>query len=87
MTIRNLKATVIVRRESKKIGSLKKVLKNDTNIKHPHKKLYNPENLSKKGTVTIATTPLNQTIAFYAHHHRALEQPLLSKSKISEHKR
>ena len=87
MTIRNLKATVIVRRESKKLGSLKKVLKNDTNIKHPHKKLYNPENLSKKGTVTIATTPLNQTIAFYAHHHRALEQPLLSKSKISEHKR
>ena len=87
MMIRNLKATVIVRRETKKIGSLKKVLKNDTNIKHPHKKLYNPENLSKKGTVTIATTPLNQTIAFYAHHHRALEQPLLSKSKISEHKR
>ena len=87
MTIRNLKATVIVRRETKKIGSLKKVLKNDTNIKHPHKKLYNPENLSKKGTVTIATAPLNQTIAFYAHHRRALEHPLLSKSKISEHKR
>ena len=87
MMIRNPKATVIVRRETKKIGSLKKVLKNDTNIKHPHKKLYNPENLSKKGTVTIATTPLNQTIAFYAHHHRALEHPLLSKSKISEHKR
>lgn len=87
MMIRNPKTTVIVRRETKKIGSLKKVLKNDTNIKHPHKKLYNPENLSKKGTVTIATTPLNQTIAFYAHHRRALEHPLLSKSKISEHKR
>lgn len=87
MTIRNLKTLSIVRRETKKIGSLKKVLKNDTNIKHPRKKLYNPENLSKKVTVTIATTPLNQTIAFYAHHRRALEHPLLSKSKISEHKR
>ena len=87
MMIRNPKTLSIVRRETKKIGSLKKVLKNDTNIKHPHKKLYNPENLSKKGTVTIATTPLNQTIAFYAHHRRALEHPLLSKSKISEHKR
>lgn len=47
----------------------------------------NDRNLTKKGVVTIATTPLNQTIAFYAHHRRAIEHPLLSQNKTSEHRR